>query len=110
MNFECRCFQNSHLHVQNVVIPIVNEWRMRTRTRRRTQGCFNLHLLCRYDKVVCVGSLPKAFGMPGLRVGWLVAPEPLLQAAWRRHEYAAISTSSLSMHLAEHALQVAFSP
>jgi aspartate/methionine/tyrosine aminotransferase len=53
---------------------------------------------------VCVGSLSKAFGLPGLRVGWLVAPPALLQAAWRRHEYATIATSKLSMHLAELAL------
>ena len=53
---------------------------------------------------MCVGSLSKAFGLPGLRVGWLVAPPALLQAAWRRHEYATIATSKLSMHLAELAL------
>jgi aspartate/methionine/tyrosine aminotransferase len=59
----------------------------------------------RYDKVVCVGSLSKAFGMPGLRVGWLVAPPDLLQDTWRRHEYATISASKLSMYLAEIALE-----
>jgi aspartate/methionine/tyrosine aminotransferase len=58
----------------------------------------------RYDKVVCVGSLSKAFGLPGLRVGWLVAPPELVEAAWRRHEYATISTSKISIHLAEAAL------
>ena len=59
----------------------------------------------RTERVVCVGSLSKAFGLPGLRVGWLVAPPALLQAAWRRHEYATIATSKLSMHLAERALE-----
>ncbi|GGU93976.1 aminotransferase [Streptomyces albospinus] len=58
----------------------------------------------RYDKTVCVGSLSKAFGLPGLRLGWLVAPPTLMDSAWRRHEYATISTSKLSMHLAETAL------
>ncbi|SOE09264.1 Aspartate/methionine/tyrosine aminotransferase [Streptomyces sp. 2323.1] len=58
----------------------------------------------RYDKTVCVGSLSKAFGLPGLRLGWLVAPPKLMDSAWRRHEYATISTSNLSMHLAETAL------
>ncbi|MER5999722.1 aminotransferase class I/II-fold pyridoxal phosphate-dependent enzyme [Nonomuraea angiospora] len=61
----------------------------------------------RYDKVVCVGSLSKAFGLPGLRLGWLVAPPELTEAAWRRHEYATISAASLSMHLAEIALRPA---
>lgn len=58
----------------------------------------------RYDRTVCVGSLSKAFGLPGLRVGWLVAPPAVVEAAWRRHEYATIATSKLSMHLAETAL------
>lgn len=59
----------------------------------------------RYDKVVCVGSLSKAFGLPGLRTGWLVAPRTLVEDAWRRHEYATISTGAMSMYLAEIALQ-----
>lgn len=59
----------------------------------------------RYDRTVCVGSLSKAFGLPGLRVGWLVAPPELVETAWRRHEYATISTGKLSMHLAETALR-----
>lgn len=58
----------------------------------------------RYGKVVCTGSLSKAFGLPGLRLGWLVAPPALVEATWRRHEYATISASKLSMQLAEIAL------
>lgn len=61
----------------------------------------------RYDKLVCVGGLSKAFGLPGLRLGWLVAPPWLREAAWRRHEYATIAAASLSMHLAEIALRPA---
>ena len=61
----------------------------------------------RYDRVVCVGSLSKAFGLAGLRTGWLVAPADLLQDIWRRHEYATISTGRLSMYLAEIALEPA---
>ena len=34
-----------------------------------------------YDRVVCVGSLSKAFGLPGLRLGWLCAPPELLEQA-----------------------------
>ncbi|MFD7130611.1 aminotransferase class I/II-fold pyridoxal phosphate-dependent enzyme [Streptomyces sp. NPDC059894] len=58
----------------------------------------------RYERVICVGSLSKAFGMPGLRVGWLVAPPAVLPDLWRRHEYATVSTASVSMTLAEIAL------
>ena len=58
----------------------------------------------RYDKVVAIGSLSKAYGLPGLRIGWLVASEDLVQKAWMRHEYVAISATMLSNKLAAIAL------
>jgi len=57
-----------------------------------------------YERVICTGSLSKAYGLPGLRVGWLVAPVKVIEAAWRRHEYFTIATGALSMALAEIAL------
>jgi len=59
----------------------------------------------RYDKVVSVGSLSKSFGLPGLRIGWLAAPPDIVEAACRRHEYATIAASVVSMHLAEIAME-----
>jgi len=61
----------------------------------------------RYDRTVCVGSLSKSFGLPGLRIGWLIAPPDILDQACRRHEYATIAASTLSMYLAERALEPA---
>ena len=55
-------------------------------------------------RVVVTGSLSKAYGLHGLRVGWLVAPAALVESAWRRHEYLTIATAALSMRLAEVAL------
>lgn len=57
-----------------------------------------------YDKVLIVNSMSKAYGLPGLRLGWLVGPEDIITECWRRHEYASISASMLSMELADHAL------
>lgn len=57
-----------------------------------------------YDKVLIVNSMSKAYGLPGLRLGWLVGPEDIIAQSWRRHEYASISASMLSMELADHAL------
>ncbi|WP_344656530.1 aminotransferase class I/II-fold pyridoxal phosphate-dependent enzyme [Catenulispora subtropica] len=37
----------------------------------------------RGDRIVCVGSLSKAFGLPGLRLGWLAGPPGMVEAAWR---------------------------
>jgi aspartate/methionine/tyrosine aminotransferase len=61
----------------------------------------------RHPRTVCVNSLSKAYGLCGLRVGWLVAPEELAEACRRRHEYAVISTSLLGVVLAERALEPA---
>ena len=37
----------------------------------------------RYDKVMAVGSMSKAYGLPGLRVGWAVGPEDMIEQIWR---------------------------
>ena len=58
----------------------------------------------RYDKVLAVGSMSKAYGLPGLRVGWVVAPNETVEDLWRRHEYTTITASMLSNNLAGYAL------
>ena len=58
-----------------------------------------------YEKVVCVNSFSKAYGLAGLRIGWALAPPALVQDLWRRHEYAVIAASGPSMALAEIALK-----
>ncbi len=63
-----------------------------------------------YDRVIAINSMSKAYGLPGLRLGWLVAPVDLINDLWRRHEYASITATMLSMHLAEHALSKAHRP
>ncbi|MGR3622372.1 aminotransferase class I/II-fold pyridoxal phosphate-dependent enzyme [Pseudophaeobacter sp.] len=57
-----------------------------------------------YDRVLIVNSTSKAYGLPGLRLGWLVGPVDIITDCWRRHEYASITTSMLSMELADKAL------
>jgi aspartate/methionine/tyrosine aminotransferase len=58
-----------------------------------------------YDKLVCVNSLSKAYGLAGLRIGWIVASREMIEAVWRRHEYAVIAAAGPSMQLAETALE-----
>ena len=58
----------------------------------------------RYGKVLSQGSMSKAYGLPGLRLGWTVGPPKTLASLWRRHEYTTITASMLSNHLASLAL------
>jgi aspartate/methionine/tyrosine aminotransferase len=58
-----------------------------------------------YDKVVCVNSFSKAYGLAGLRLGWAMASPAMVEEMWRRHEYAVIAASGPSMKLAEIALR-----
>ena len=64
----------------------------------------------RYDRVIAVGSLSKAYGLPGLRTGWLVGPEEVVDNTWARHEYLTLSTSMLSNKLATLALSETVRP
>jgi aspartate/methionine/tyrosine aminotransferase len=58
----------------------------------------------RYDRVIAVGSMSKAYGLPGLRVGWTVGPQDILDEFRRRQEYITICATMLSNHLAALAL------
>ncbi len=58
----------------------------------------------RYDRVIAINGMSKAYGLPGLRLGWIVAPKRLIPELWRRHEYATISATMLSNELAKLAL------
>jgi aspartate/methionine/tyrosine aminotransferase len=58
----------------------------------------------RYDRVIATGSMSKAYGMPGLRIGWLVGPQDMVDEIWARHEYVTISATMLSNKLAAKAL------
>jgi hypothetical protein len=58
----------------------------------------------RYDRVICVNGLSKAYGLPGLRIGWIAAPLDLIRSVWPYHDYTTISPSILSDKLATIAL------
>lgn len=56
-------------------------------------------------RVIATASLSKAYGLPGLRLGWLVAPQELREELWARKDYTSISPAVLSDRLARAALE-----
>jgi aspartate/methionine/tyrosine aminotransferase len=57
-----------------------------------------------YERVICVNSMSKAYGLAGLRIGWAVAAQEMVEELWRRHEYSVIAAAGPSMKLGEIAL------
>jgi aspartate/methionine/tyrosine aminotransferase len=58
----------------------------------------------RHDRVVCTHSLSKAYGLPGLRVGWTISTPELAEELWSRTDYTTITPAILSDALATLAL------
>lgn len=58
----------------------------------------------RYPRVIVTGGLSKAYGLPGLRIGWVVAPHEITDRLWSYHDFTTIAPSVLSGHLAVMAL------
>lgn len=61
----------------------------------------------RYDKVVITSGLSKAFGLPGLRIGWIVASAKTIAALRRYRDYTTLTPSLLSDRLARIVLEPA---
>jgi aspartate/methionine/tyrosine aminotransferase len=58
----------------------------------------------RYDRVLALNSLSKAYGLPGLRLGWVTGPTEMLERIWRRHEYSTLACTMLAIKLGEIAV------
>jgi len=56
-------------------------------------------------RAISVGTLSKPFGLPGLRIGWLVAPVEIATACWGLRDYITLSPGKLSDFLATVALR-----
>ncbi len=59
----------------------------------------------RHERVLVTNSLSKAYGLPGLRIGWVVAPEEVAADLWGRTDYSTICPAALSDALACLALR-----
>jgi aspartate/methionine/tyrosine aminotransferase len=59
----------------------------------------------RYDRTVVTAGLSKAFGLPGLRIGWTVSPPELVREIRLRHDYTTLTPGMVSDRLAAVAME-----
>jgi aspartate/methionine/tyrosine aminotransferase len=61
----------------------------------------------RHDRVIVTSGLSKAYGLPGLRIGWAVGPPALVASLWAYHDYTTIAPGALGDALARRVLEPA---
>jgi aspartate/methionine/tyrosine aminotransferase len=57
------------------------------------------------DRVIVTSGLSKAYGIPGVRIGWIVAPPDVVSRCWMQHDYLTIGPNKLSDALARVAVE-----
>jgi len=58
----------------------------------------------RHERVVVTSGLSKAYGLPGLRLGWVAGPGALVDALWGVHDYTSIAPGAVNDRLGRIAL------
>src|SRR3954466_7324404 len=56
------------------------------------------------ERVIVTSGLSKAYGIPGVRIGWLVAPPSLTEQCWTQHDYLTIGPNKMSDRIARIAV------
>lgn len=59
------------------------------------------------DRVIVASGLSKAYGIPGVRIGWLVGPKDVIAECWTQHDYLTIGPNKISDMVARLAVQPA---
>ena len=57
-----------------------------------------------YEKTIVNCGLSKAYGLPGLRLGWSVSNKDYIQECWATHDYTTIAIGRLSDLIGAHVL------
>jgi aspartate/methionine/tyrosine aminotransferase len=58
----------------------------------------------RAERVLITSGVSKAYGLPGLRIGWVAGPPEVVDALWGLRDYTTIAAGALSDWLARAAL------
>jgi aspartate/methionine/tyrosine aminotransferase len=59
------------------------------------------------DRVIVTSGLSKAYGIPGVRIGWIVGPPDLVADCWTQHDYITIGPNKMSDRIARVAVDAA---
>ncbi len=57
------------------------------------------------DRVIVTSGLSKAYGIPGIRIGWMVGPPSIVADCWSQHDYLTIGPGKLSDRVARVAVE-----
>jgi len=63
--------------------------------RERTRSFWGMS-----DRVIVTSGLSKAYGVPGVRIGWIIGPEQIVYDCWSQHDYITICPGKISDALA----------
>jgi aspartate/methionine/tyrosine aminotransferase len=58
----------------------------------------------RAERALVTSGLSKAYGLPGLRIGWVTGPPEVVDALWGIHDYTSIAPGAINDQLARMAL------
>lgn len=71
-------------------------------TQKRTPTFWGMSEL-----VIVTSGLSKAYGIPGVRIGWLAGPKDVVADCWAQHDYLTIGPNKLSDRIARVAVKPA---
>ncbi|MEO8368796.1 MAG: aminotransferase class I/II-fold pyridoxal phosphate-dependent enzyme [Candidatus Solibacter sp.] len=57
------------------------------------------------ERVIVTSGLSKAYGIPGVRIGWIVGPASVVSECWSQHDYITIGPNKISDAVARIAVQ-----
>ncbi len=103
-----RCFDSPFLDRLTAIAGKVGAWVLADEIYRGAEvdGNETPSVWGRYERVLVTSGLSKAYGLPGLRAGWVVSPDiDFINTLWSYHDYSSICSSPLTMALAAFALE-----
>ena len=87
----------------------VNAWLLADEIYRgaEVEGPISPTFWGRYDKLLLTSGLSKAFGLPGLRIGWIVGPAKTVARLCQYRDYTTLTPTYLSDRLARIVMEPA---